>query len=110
MPLPVTITAPSEATVISREAAFDITWEDNYETSPGIGLFIGGPCVQGVLRNIGDNGLYTINAEDLELPDVTDSCDATISLTRTATGTMDPALEGTIYARSADETWITSNP
>lgn len=96
--------------MISREAAFDITWEDNYETSPGIGLFIGGPCVQGVLRNIGDNGLYTINAEDLELPDVTDSCDATISLTRTATGTMDPALEGTIYARSADETWITSNP
>lgn len=109
-PPPVTITAPAEGTAISRAAAFDITWEDNDEASPGIWLFIGGPCVEGMSRDIGDNGLYTINAEDLELPDAADSCDVTISLTRTAAGTMDPAIEGTIFARSVDETWITSNP
>jgi len=109
-PPPVTITAPAPGTAVSRAVAFDITWEDNYETSPGIGLFIGGSCVQGVLRTIGDNGLYTINADELELPDVDESCDVTISLTRTAAGTMDAAIEGTISARSVDDTWITSNP
>jgi hypothetical protein len=109
-PPPVMIAAPAEGTVISRAAAFDIVWEDNYEASPGIGLFIGGPCVEGVLRDIGDTGLCTVNAEDLELPGVADSCDVTISLTRTTAGTMDPAIKGTIVARSVDETWITSNP
>jgi hypothetical protein len=109
-PPPVTIAAPAEATVVSRATAFDIAWEDNYEASPGIWLFIGGPCVEGISRDIGDNGLYTINAEDLELPDVADSCDVTISLTRTTAGTMDPAIEGTIFARSVDETWIASTP
>ena len=104
------MTAPAEGTAISRAEAFDITWEVNYETSPGITLFIGGSCVQGVLRDIGDNGFYTINADELELDGVDDTCDVTISLTRTALGTLDPALNGVIRARSVDETWITSNP
>lgn len=109
-PPTVTITAPVQGTAISRAVAFDVTWEDNYEASPGIALFIGGSCVQGILADIGDNGLYTINADDLELTDVEDSCDVTISLTRVATGTMDPELEGSIQAKSVGETWITSNP
>lgn len=108
-PPTVTITAPAAGTVISRAEAFDITWDNNYEASPGIGLFIGGPCVQPILRDIGDNGAYTINADELAQR-VIPSCDLTISLTRTTIGTMDPATEGTILAHSVDQTWITTNP
>jgi hypothetical protein len=109
-PPPVTITAPAEGTAISRAAAFDITWEDNYEASPGIGLLIGGDCVEGILNNVGDNGLYTVNAGDLELPGENESCDVTVVLARTLDGTMDPGITGTIKAKTTDETWITSNP
>lgn len=106
-PPPVTITAPAEGTSVSRAEAFDIAWEDNYELSPGIGLVIGGPCVDGIIRSIGDNGLYTINADELQQNGV-DTCDLNISLTRTVNGTMDPGLVGTIAATSVDTTWITS--
>ncbi len=109
-PPPVNITAPVQSTPISRANAFDITWEDNYEDSPGIALYIGGDCVQPVLRNIGDSGLYTVNAEDLQLPENDESCDATIILTRTTQGAIDPNISGTIFAKSVGETWITSNP
>jgi len=108
-PPPVNITAPAEGTSISRAADFDITWDDNYELSPGIGLVIGGPCVDGILREVGDSGAYTIQAGELE-QNGADTCDVNISLTRITNGTMDPLLNGTIAARTVDTTWITTTP
>ena len=109
-PPPVNITGPEEAAVISRQDAFDITWEDNYEASPGISLFLGGPCIGEILRNVGDNGLYTINADELQFVGVDDTCDVDIVLTRLVQGDLDPAIEGFINAKTVDRTWISSTP
>lgn len=109
-PPPVTITAPVDGTQISRAAAFDITWEDNYAESPGIALFIGGDCIQEVLRDIGDNGLYTINAEELEEVGEDTTCDVDLILSRVVDGTLDAGLKGFVRATSTDRIWFTSTP
>jgi len=109
-PPPVNITGPEEAAVISRQDAFDVTWEDNYEASPGITLFLGGPCIWDFQRDVGDNGLYGINADELQFVGVDDTCDVSIILTRLVQGDLDPALDGFINAKTVDRTWITSTP
>lgn len=109
-PPTVTITAPTDAQEIPRQNAFDITWEDNYAESPGISLFITGPCIGNLLRDIADNGLYTINADELELIDEEQTCDVDLSLTRLVNGDLDPALQGFITGRTVDRIWFTSTP
>jgi len=109
-PPPVAITAPAEGTPLTRKEAFDIQWDNNYAESAGIGLVIAGPCITGIVRPIGDNGLYTINASELQASPETAACDVNILLTRTVSGKMDPGLKGAITAAAVDRTWFTSNP
>ena len=106
----VTIASPVDADEISRQDAFDITWEDNYELSPGITLFISGQCIQEILRDIGDNGFYTINADEIVQANQGGNCDVNLSLTRLVEGDLDPALQGFVRARTRDTVWFTSTP
>jgi len=110
-PPPVTVTAPVAGTSISRQDAFDITWEDNYPASPGIDLFLGGPCITEIWRNVGDNGgPYVVNADELQNVPPDDTCDVNIVMSRLVAGTLDPALQGFINAKTVDRTWIESTP
>ena len=106
----VTPTAPAEGEIISRQDAFDITWEDNNSGGADINLYIYGPCITDILRNVGDNGLYTMNADELEMKGDEDTCDVNILFTRTLDGTMDPALDGFVRAKTLGRTWIESGP
>jgi len=109
-PPEMTITAPAEATVLSRLQPFDIMWDANYQGSPGVNIAITLPCGAWFGTTAVDNGLYTVNAGTLQGQDETTTCDAQISLSRVVQGQMDAGLEGVITARTIDRTWFTSAP
>lgn len=104
------VTAPAEATVLSRLQPFDITWDANYEGSPGVNIAITLPCGAWFGTTAVDNGLYTVNAGVLQGQDGTTTCDGQISLSRVVQGQMDAGLDGIVTARTVDRTWFTSTP
>ena len=120
-PPPVNITAPADGTAISRASAFDITWDANGgANAPNINLLISGSCINGLVRDIADNGLYTINIGEItasgegegegEGETVNSNCDASIVLTRTITGTMAQGLIGAITGQGTDQVGFSTTP
>jgi len=134
-PPAVTITSPAEGASISRQSSFDVTWENNGSASSTLSLILYGAYLNGLNDNVPDTGTFTIPANTLNLqstsptptispttsPTVTPTpsptptpatttTEARIILSRTTTGTMDPALNGTITGRSYDQVNIVSTP
>lgn len=113
-PPAVTILTPADAEEISRQDAFDITWEDN-GTGESIDLIVGGNCISDIADQVADNGLYTVNAGLLDVPEnqeqpPPDECDMLIALTRHQDGTIDPTLTGRIRGFSTDNVNVWSLP
>jgi hypothetical protein len=110
---PVVATGPS-GTSISRTEAFDVTWEAD---TGSIDLFIEGDCIDDYPNingdSVADNGLYTVNAGEIEPKfesDATESCTATVKLTRENSGNLSPSLKGTIKGSAIGRTSFTSTP
>ena len=111
---PVVVTAPTGAS-ISRTEAFDVTWDAN--DSGSINLLIDGDCIKDYPNVLGDsvsdNGTHTVNAGAIEpfvSSDATESCVASVELTRENGGTLSSSLKGTIKGSSMGRTSFTSTP
>jgi hypothetical protein len=108
-----TATPPAENASISRAQAFNVTWEDNNDGVGEIDLMIGGNCVYLFGDRVTDNGLYTVNAGELErntAEAIDDACTADVVLAREVEGQLDPGLKGLIVGRTVDRTWFTTVP
>jgi len=110
---PVLDVAPSGGS-ISRLDPFDVTWENN--DGGQIHLLISGSCIWDYPNTLGDkvadNGSHTVPAEGLDATSAgeSESCTAEIELTRETTGSLDPALKGTIKGQSVGRSSFTTTP
>lgn len=113
-PPQVVVTAPT-GEAISRTQGFDVTWEANATGS--VNLLIDGDCIKDYPSVMGDsvpdNGLHTVNAGAIEpfvQSDATETCTATVELTRENGGSLSPSLKGTIKGESVGRTTFSSTP
>lgn len=92
LPRPFSITAPAPSTSVSRGAGFTFTWNNSGESDP-LSYRVSGTCIQDYSESISsDSGSYTIPAGSIMVvgTDQTVSCAATLTLSRTRAGSLDP--------------------
>lgn len=113
-PPAVNISAPTGES-ISRADSFDIVWEAN--SSGSIELLIDGDCIKDYPNVLGDsipdNGQHTVNAGGIEpfvSSDESESCTASVEMTREVGGSLSPSLKGTIVGQSVGYASFTSTP
>jgi hypothetical protein len=93
LPRPMTIDAPVEGDTFSRAEDVVITWDTSGSSRP-ISLTVDGDCFSDLSVSLEDDpGSYTIQAGMLpSLGDPATACVATVRLSRTNSGSLDPAF------------------
>ena len=116
LPAPFALTAPQAGAVFGRAAndAIEVTW-DAAEDGDSMEIDLEGSCFKDVHEELdGDPGTYVIEAGSLEALDDGDaeSCEATLSVHRLRTGSLDPAFEegGKVVGEQVREVLIRIDP
>jgi hypothetical protein len=114
LPAPFEISAPASGADASRAEDLVVTW-DAGDGSDDVALELNGDCI--FLETIdvpGDSGSYTIAAGTLKPTnsDKPESCDVTLQITRSRSGSADPAFDGEswVHLRQVRAGSFTSTP
>lgn len=91
LPAPYAITGPIQDAVVSRGSSLAITWSPSGEAD-AMAFSVDGSCIQSYSDTIDDdNGTFTLPADTiLVVGSANASCTATLSVTRSRAGDLDP--------------------
>jgi len=116
MPSPFNITAPTSSSTFSRATGDIVVTYDTPGSSDSMSWTVSGTCVNGASGVVsGDTGMFTIAHGNLVLPGggaSSGTCQATVTLTRSRSGTIDPhyGSGGSIIAQHVRSVEFNSTP
>lgn len=114
LPAKFELTGPAPGAAFVRgTTAIEVKWDNSGKTDP-MTVDVSGTCIESVQKTATDNGTFTIAAADIKASkdNETKSCDVSISVKRSRTGTLDTAygMGGTVRGVQERNVQVKSTP